>query len=105
METKIRVMAWYACSQYESPDGGSGYEWTIDGEYSTREEAIAKAIETANTAMLDENGTKIEVFVYRAEEGLDDAGLIETEPREQFAYGKFYKNEQGGIVAADLQRA
>lgn len=97
--------SYYACSQYESADGGSGYEWSMDGEYGTKEEAIAKAVETANAAMLDEDGTKIEVFVYLAKAGLDDAGLIEAEPRERLAYGRFQKNEQGGIVASDLQRA
>jgi len=103
MATKNRVMAWYACSQYESPDGGSGYEWSLDGEFGTPEEAIAKAVETANSAMLDGDGTKIEVFVWRAESGLTESEFLDAEPRDRVAYGRFEKAEQGTIHGSDLQ--
>jgi len=94
--------SYYAYSQYESEDGGSGYEWSVDGEYTTEAEAIVKSVDTANSATID-GDEKIEVFVYRAESGLAESELIDAD-RTQLVYGKFSKREQGYIHESDLVR-
>lgn len=94
--------SYYACSQYESEDGGSGFEWSLDGEYGTEADAVAKSVDTANSAMLD-SGNKIEVFVYLAEAGLTETNFADAR-QTQIAYGKFSKSQQGEIRESDLQR-
>ncbi len=95
--------SYYVCSQYESADHASGYDWSLDHEYSTRAEAIAGAVDVANTAMLDAPGTRIEVFVYRAPSDLSWGELADAETKKLVAYGKFTADQQGRITAKDLR--